>query len=92
MWKYLYLDLFFALKRTPGQIGQNPALELGRIKIAVLAIRKKLWGTYHSELVEGPLPSRSAVWSTPPDNDRFGLTFQKGVSKEYLAVLRGYAL
>ncbi len=27
------------------------------------------WGTYHPELVEGPLPSRStqgAAWSTPP--------------------------
>jgi hypothetical protein len=31
-----------------------------------------LWGTYHPELVEGPLPSRStqsAAWSTPPGSN-----------------------
>ncbi|MES0339883.1 MAG: hypothetical protein ABUK15_07490, partial [Anaerolineales bacterium] len=28
-----------------------------------------LWGTYHPELVEGPLPSRSTAWSTPPGSN-----------------------
>ena len=45
MWKYLYLGLFFTLKRNPEQIGQSPALELGRIWIALLAIRKGVRGT-----------------------------------------------
>jgi hypothetical protein len=46
MWKYRYLGLLFPLKRNPDQVRQKPALELGRMWIALLAIRKGVHSKY----------------------------------------------
>ncbi len=43
--KYRYTNSFFPLKRNPEQIVQSLDLELGRIWIAYLAIRKGVRGT-----------------------------------------------
>ena len=43
--KYRYTYSFFPLKRKPEQIGQSPHLELGRMRSAGLAIRKRVRGT-----------------------------------------------
>ncbi len=57
MWKYRYLGLLFPLKCNPDRIRQKPALELGRMWIALLAIQKGV----HCKSAH-----------TPPDNDRTG--------------------
>ena len=85
----------------PLNLPMSPSLCFAPVGDASLGMHARgLWGTYHPELVEGPLPSRSTLGSygvlreaqrgaTPPDNDRFGFRFQRDVSKEYLTILMG---
>ncbi len=49
MWKYLYLGLFIPLKRNLERIGQSPALELGRLWIALRANKKGLTAGVYSD-------------------------------------------
>ena len=81
------------MKRNPERVGQSPALELGRMWIALLAIRKENGGerkvaeTLGTNIIAGVMIN-SYILPTyrPTDNDRFGFTFPRSVSKENFAV------